>query len=164
MDTQIRHYRTNLIFSGAAVILFGVWIVLKLLIAEAISSSALTDLYYEQSALYDRRMVAAGIIFVMAVLILLHLYIGLSAIREGRGRKTRVAYLVVACIYGALIVVSYVLVIYSLIAGIVPASNVFSSALIDISFLAALLHMLVSSVRLRRLRRQSLRAETAADD
>lgn len=96
-DTEIslRRYRDNLAGSGTGYILFGIWTVIKIFMTATMNrsfiASILADINIDTSDEFSRRImfiVVYSVLFLIALIALLvHLYIGTSALRYSSGKK-----------------------------------------------------------------------------
>ena len=114
-NIELRQYRDALAISGGVVIAFSLWDMLKVLIgfflgeetiSEIVSASMGKEQLPENEIGAQIRMwvwviIVAAIIVIFTLILLYHLYIGLNAYREGRGKakKKRVVLVLVPHIY-----------------------------------------------------------------
>ena len=161
----IRKAQNNLIVVGSGTILFGVWSGLKMfgsvlmLRNETVSDfKRVIDVDYTgmpDSAVFGAILVIAFVLF--AIDILFRLYIGRSAIAEGRGKKKSPVYLLAA---GIMITFSTLGIVKSLrapdeitvIGALMPRVTI-TSIVIELTSTIMLTEMIVSAIRIRGLRR-----------
>ena len=157
MSAKIKRYETTLATLGLGVIAFGVWNVVKYLIyfilgindqtAENTGASSIdvTTAYY----------IIHGIIFALLLIDLaLRLIIGLSARSEGLGKKSRKAYIVLS----VFIVLLESISVYTDIVSLTESNSEFidslTAVLIDITSIAALVWLIVVSIKLKKAKKQ----------
>ncbi len=101
MDAKIRQYQHNLIYSGAATILFGVWGIVKACMILFLNESSYDLVESVQGLPIEVMYIIFGIVFffLFGIAMLFRLYIGISAIQEGRGRKKRRIYVIITFLY-----------------------------------------------------------------
>ncbi|MDO4804883.1 MAG: hypothetical protein Q4A32_08700 [Lachnospiraceae bacterium] len=107
MEAKFRHQQYILFYSGLAVILFGVWGVIKVIASQLIAPINWTAVITNTNPNADAEAVSIffnivgysilGIVCLFEILS--RLFIGLSAIRESRGHKRNVFYLVFTVLY-----------------------------------------------------------------
>ncbi|MBQ3466120.1 MAG: hypothetical protein IJH22_04225 [Firmicutes bacterium] len=153
MDAAYRKNQTNLLYSGIAIIAFGVWSALKLFFYMGTNRAAvLMNLGFMAGDIESPEIVmniAAGIIIGFSVLF--HLFLGWSAIRDAIGKMRFRLYIPITAIYALGIISSYV---NELITHRVDVAygTLFISFIIDMTSVAALVLILVSSKKLKKIR------------
>ncbi len=148
MDRKLLKSRSDLVISGMGVIILAVWTVVKTAMYAALQ---LRDLWGTLEAEYRGVVVAvaAGIIALIgAVSLLLRITVGRSAIREGKGGKGGKTYIVLAWI---ILVLDSLGALFDLLSfgrsGILDSVAVLA---VDVTTVATLINLLVSSKRVRR--------------
>lgn len=142
-ENEVRYHKSTLIYSGGAVIVFGIWGAIKLLILAQADPIGLQDYLTESGSL-------ASLLVATAVDLLFRFYIGLSAIGEGKGKKKGKGYLILGGIY-------YVVGFFSYLAFLTPhiAStsiwDLTASFIIDATSCIAVFLIIRSSLHLRKL-------------
>ena len=102
MDAAYRKQQTNLLFSGMAVIAFGLWSAVKLITFMTMNPEQVMEmLNYEEIPGINFKLVLILIIVIIVFFsLLLHFYIGVSAIRDAREKKKRrLPYIIVSAFY-----------------------------------------------------------------
>ena len=155
-QNYMRRTADDLSISGAAVIVLGAWSFLKLMLTSFLDETIFTPelLAIGLPPLLLRVLVAAVYVFFGAVGISLHLYIGLSARAEARGRLRSPFYLFVT----GLFLVTTLLSCFFTFARFFRTSESDASAaslLIDMTLSFTLISIIVSSRRMRALRRDT---------
>lgn len=97
LRAQIRRYKRNLEISGKAMILFGLWSVIKFILIIFMSSEAMEDLLGDVLELTDGALMLlwAAMSFIMTLVIAFNYYLGMSAVRYARGEKKSRFFLVI---------------------------------------------------------------------
>ena len=149
----LRKYQNTLSISGIAVIAFGVWSVLKLLIFYSINKDLFISEFLKSEDTEELPLFAVIITLgiVIAIYIFLHLFIGLNARSEARGKKKGYFYLLFTAVY----------IVISLISYIDTASSaednldaMLSSGTIDLTVIYAFFEVIINSLRIKKLQKQ----------
>ena len=151
-EAKIRKSQNILICSGQAVILFGIWSIIRMFLL-----IYLDPLQFEEMIRYSsdiphnvfRAFILAGVGTALLADLILRLFMGLSAIREGKsGIPGKRFYLIVVSLYLAL---SLFADGYSILSSFGERFDIgtLASAIIDISSCTALAEIIVSSEKLR---------------
>ena len=104
---KLYKHQTTLICSGLAVIAFGLWSIVRVSLLFYLQRSRILQLIMEgelelltgQSTDTITAILFGVAIGFLILDLLFRLYIGLSAIREGNGKRRRLAYVVLAIVY-----------------------------------------------------------------
>ncbi len=93
-EIQLRRYSDNLRSAGMAYVIFGIWSVIKILASVTMDSRIISEITapFEGQDLPDEVVwLVYGIIFLImfAVILYVHLRIGVAAIRYSKGRKKK---------------------------------------------------------------------------
>lgn len=156
METKIRRLENNTFTLGTGVIAFSVWALLRYTV------SFFLDFSYVEG-LETAFRVAFLIIIVGFALsdVLLHLYIGVSARSEGKGKKKTPVYLVLTVI----VIMVYLLAIGYELYLLYFTRNYFTilvTMLTDVTSVVIFIELFVYAVQLRRIRRQNTPKEATA--
>ena len=164
-QVAIRKYQNTLIVVGTGIIFFGVWTVVKMLgsffilkeetVAALRKTSRVGVDELSDDALFYISLVAVMII--MLVILAIRAYVGMSAISEGRGNKRHGPYLLLAVIMIISGVISFI-ANFSRTApetsmGAFSADTTISGIIIELTSVIMLTEMVVSAVRIRKLKR-----------
>ena len=172
---KLRRYETRLTVSGSAVIAFAVWSIIRAALFfltqrfDLIKSFGVEEELKAMSegapAGVDPHFVLNGILlgflfFYMLIIVLIWLYIGRSAVLEGRGlKKKSILYLVLAVIMililaGSLIPDS-VLGLEGDVTNVSdPINTALTTRLLDLTSILALLEMVISAIQVRKIRKE----------
>lgn len=154
MQKEIRRCRENLVSIGTGISLFGIWTVIRIIMTVILERETMiseTQNYTDAGA----GLIVALLCIIMAILSLMilsiHLYIGLSARKEGLGGKKRTGYLIATGLF-------ILLYCIGITAEIVTFQETFKSipegavtVLIDITVLITLAELMLNAVRVRKL-------------
>ena len=163
MEKKLRKYESNLIASGFATVLFGIWLVAKALLGAFLitSNNQAADTLDIPSEVLETNSDAFGLIMivlivaVMAILlvgVLIRIYIGRSADADAKGRKKKGwAYVVWAIILAAGDIYG-IINTWMTVSRINLVSTLFSS-LLDIASLVALIDLIISAIYVKKLRK-----------
>lgn len=154
MNAKIRKKEINLITLGSGVILVGLWIFLKFALTFLILGNEIEEEFPSVVIFW-----ANVILWVAAALILLmSLYIGLSARAEGKGKKKTIVYLILS---GVMVCFALIIVIFDGYLLFAPTSDIFNvivTLIIDATVLVMLVELIVNAVGVRRLRKEEAKA------
>ncbi len=161
MEAKIRRLENNLVTIGTGVVILSLWTLFKTILYVIVYWGKIKDLTSTLQPM--ETALVFGMVFA-AVLIefVLHSFIGLSARKEGEGKKIRPIYLIITeiilLLYAALILIELLPLFraeyFSLISVV--------SIVIDVTSFAFLIDMISSSVRLRKLKKQKAEKEESA--
>lgn len=153
MDAQIRKYQDSMIISARALLAFGLWGLLRVFFFKA-SGDTVFHILAEESALEGMDPVTFEIMFIIVYLIFdvaFRIYVSRAAISEGRGKKRSIVYLIVSVLYILISLFCYVVIIGDNSIGGTLIEDI-SAIIIDLTTLFALVVIIYSSIKVRRLR------------
>ena len=162
----IRRSQNILIVVGTGTILFSIWTAVKILgtlfLLRDETVAAVRKLVDEKGFVVSDTIIfnvlLAGTIVCMLLFVGIRAYIGLSAVSEGRGRRRRKGYLILAVI----MIIVDLLAAFSSTIGLMPKESYgaftvntsMSSYVIELTSTVMLIEMVVFAVRLRKARRR----------
>ena len=155
MEAKIRKHQDILRCSGYAVILFGAWSIIRMVMLRIIDPLELDSLLAVADAESDMDLETIAFVSLLVLLaldLLFRLYVGRSAIKEGRGGEKRLFYVLLAGGYAAVSVWSDLFYLVDCLFG---DSSIWmlGPVIVDISTCGALIEIVISSLCLRKLRR-----------
>jgi len=151
MSTQIRRNEINLEILGSAMILFGIWTIIKYAVLSPVYNETLS-MYLAEDTLRDLNIILWGWI---AIEILFRCCIGFSARAEGKGKSCRRLYLILAAIIFVLSAASVLLEIIAFASYGDSLVETVITVIIDATSAALVLEVLIYGCRLRRLKKNS---------
>ena len=161
MEAKIRRLENTLVTIGTGVVILSLWTLFKTILYVIVYWGKIKDLTSTLQPM--ETALVFGMVFA-AVLIefVLHSFIGLSARKEGEGKKIRPIYLIITeiilLLYAALILIELLPLFraeyFSLISVV--------SIVIDVTSFAFLIDMISSSVRLRKKKKKKAEKEESA--
>ena len=161
-EVNLRRYSNTLAVSGAGVIAFGLWSIVKTILLSVMHPEVVGIIPDDDSLLPRGVYIAMMISFLVLLLgidIGFRIYVGVSARAEGNGKKKHITYLVFAVI---LLILSMLSLWTDLIFNDYDSILDFLAAiLVEITSMAAVIELIYSAVRVRRLRRK-LESEATA--
>lgn len=147
---KIRRLENNLTTLGTGVIVFSLWSFIKSLL-----SSLLIEEYDFSKNKPEYALIVNTIIWsVSALIVLMYVWIGLSARAEGKGKHKRIIYLFfegIVILFGSLILLTELLALITLSSD--PVTLVLT-IIIDATRLFFMIQLMYSSIALRKLKRQ----------
>lgn len=164
---EMRRHCSTLAISGAGVIVFSVWGIVKSLLSSALGTAEpdpaqeeelletlqlSTERMNEQLGVYA--LIVVGVLVVSVVLFFVHIYIGRAALAQSRGEQRSAWYVVLA---GLTLVCNMA----SSVAGVVLFGRLYApdelavSLIIDATSAVMLIDLISSALKLRRLTRQA---------
>ena len=157
LQLRLRKNQSDLVAIGLGVIAFGVWSVIKTVLYVAFhTESVLGSLEGDKYLILTFWVLLGG---VLAIGLALRLYIGLSAIAEGKGKKRKAGYIVLSLLMSVL---SFVLLAAGLLAqGFAGAAgNTAVTLMVEMTSDVLLLEMSISAIRVRRMKKSTAGAES----
>ena len=158
MDAYMRKLQNDLVTLGTGIVILSIWTLVKAVLYCVVYWN---DIVSSVSA-NDLGPLLAIIIAMLILEFVLHSYVGLTARSEGNGAKKSIVYLVftviIILLYAVMIITEFVSMF--LTEGIILTDII--TIVIDSTSLAFLLNMLVSSLRLRKLKKSITTKEEAA--
>ena len=158
MDTEkaeLRRCEDDLNVSGMGVIIMGAWSIVRVLIELFLNTKEYLNFEGEdpESAMAGKIAVIAIIAVISFVIMKVHLYIGLNAMRAAKGRKPKGGYFIAAIIVTVLSVLS--LFTYAEdFQNIEKIDTTIASMLVDITTIYIFLVVIISSVRIKRIKEE----------
>ena len=160
VHTKSRRYKNNMIYSGMGYIVFGLWSAVKAFMTLTMNPEVYKYLISEidtEAVSESAVKLVTGILFaiVCIILLLIHVYIGRSAIRYAKGKKKSTFFL-------GVVVIAAILTIAS-IPGYFDPKNAalpdtgdssFAAFFVDITMLFILFDILYSAVMLKRIKKR----------
>ncbi len=158
MDKELRRNQNTLVMSGIGVIVFGVWSLIRFLMYILINARYLrAELGLESGTEY------AVFYLVVALLLLadlgLRVYVGCAAIREGMKDKAGRVYVAIAVFLAASAAFSAYQDFLTFSEAYTDVADGYAATLADITSLVILVQLVISSLRLKRMRRNAARRE-----
>lgn len=160
MEKKLRKREAQLVDAGRGVILFGIWEVAQVNMVLSMSSD-FREAWQNaiQTAGVDAKVYTIGlwvsILFVLLIQFLPRLYIGFSAVAEGKGRKKGNVYIVLTA---ALLVFNLHTSWISFFSGISQISvNMIVSFLLNAVSLYIMVELLTAGIGVKRLRKKMKR-------
>ena len=163
IEAKLRKRKDILISSGKAVILFGIWSIVRIILAELFDPEELKELIGNVSGTPDEVYLVLSFVMIIALMsidLLIRYYVGKSAISEGNGQKRNVAYIILAGIYVAVTIAFDCYGITALKDGV--TIMVISTFLIDISSSFAFAEIMFSALMVRYYEKRLTEKETHA--
>ena len=162
---EIRKSQNTLIVVGSGIILFGVWSAVKMLsmlfllrkeTVEGILS--ITGPVEELPEAVIFWVVVGIIIIIMAVILGIRLYMGMSAIAEGRGKRRSPLYILIALFIIISDIVFLITAFFTAEAsqqlGALTRNQSISTMIIDATSMIMLIEMVISALKVRKLKRK----------
>ena len=156
-DPESVKYRRNiniLNVLGAGVILFGFWTVVKLVAQVLLGTQFIDPEDLEELGIGGTIFVTFFVAFVFAQDMIMRLYVGLRARREGRGLKVGVGHLIVSVILILGSLLSIILVAYSIMTAQGDFYDNIVAIFMELSSLVITVEVFMASVSVRRYRKK----------
>ena len=160
----LRHKKDNLIISGIALMVVGVWDIVKFAMAIILNPKMLLDAVKDAGIEPGQEVVGEVVLLIIFIVLLLidlsiRCFICLSARAEGRGKKKGWFYLIVAVLMALLLLSSLYTSAYSLfndVEKVLPDSwdSIAASSLLDILSVIAIVDIIISSVTVKKIRKK----------
>lgn len=161
-EIKLRHYRTNLRNSGSGFIIFAFWGIIKFLMIVTMKRQYFWDMigmdpeaFYSES---DRVLVFAlgisAVLIFMLIVLLIHLFIGIGAIKFGRGKSQKQRFFHVAVIMFVLSVLGLTYYIPGLGGVKTYSDTILAAMLVDMATAYILFDMIHSTSMIKKLLKQ----------
>ena len=164
----LRRHQNTLIVAGSGIIIFGLWTIIKVisrifLYRTSIIASIRRMMGPQAGAVSDTLIFTVLlVIFSIGALILfgIRLYIGLSAIAEGRGRRVLPFYIpvtIILCFFSVLDTLRSIIRLFDppeSLEGIILTDTGIIAAAIELTSLIILIQMAIAAVRVRKVKQQ----------
>ena len=154
---ELRRYRNMLAVSGVGVIIFGIYFVIRTTMDFYLHPEEFSGMFEDISVprifVWIAFWVILSVFFVLYFLV--WLYVGRSALKEGRGEKKRTLYLVPVLLQILLLIISIIsdfremAVAAGFLEGTANIRNI--TIVLDLTFLYILAVLLVSAIRCRKI-------------
>ncbi len=153
METKLRRYRSSLVTNGIGIINFGLWSLIKVIIAAVVNPSNYTESIDDEIVNTPAFIFGTIIILIiiLAILIFPYLYIGLSAYREGVRGKKGSGYLIFAGIILLVTILQMVFYFFPQDSYEMSVSTYVASFLIDFTTIILLLDTIYAAIMSRKL-------------
>ena len=167
---EIRKSQNTLIVVGTGTVIFGIWTAAKLLgmlfmlrkeTVEAMKAKFILD-----EGMSDRTIfwIIAAIVFIsMALLVAVRTYVGMSAISEGKGKKPGRSYLIFAVLMIIGSITSFFTNLLAMNApeqlGALTRDQSISALIIELTSIIMMIQMVVSALKIRKMRRTERHAK-----
>lgn len=157
VEANIRKLENNLVTIGTGVVILSLWTLLKNILYMFVYQE---EIEKESSTLQPIETVfVIGLIAAGVVVLVLHCFIGMSAIDEGKGKRKHPVYLFVTgfiiIFYAAMILLELLLLFFNKDFSLKLAV----SMVIDVTTIGLMIDILTSSLRLRKLKKQKAEKE-----
>ena len=156
LHIQLRKNQDTLKIVGLGVMAFGAWSIVRAILYTTLQWNSIIENMVEQelSAKTAGIMYIIVSVMIMAVEIAIRLYIGRSAIAEGKGERKRSGYIVVAFLI-ALMNLGLMFSFFMLLGTRTEISlDALVTMFVELTSTVILLEMCQSAIRVRKLRRQ----------
>ena len=150
---RLRRYEDDLYVSGTGIIIMGAWGVVKLLLGVFLGEDR--DLFFEadselgQTAAIILTVLMVGIL--SALIILLHVHIGLNAVRAARGKEYKKSYLIWNALLLLLNIVSFI-GYYDMFDDMENIDSTIASILVDLTSVYVCLIVIISANRIKKIK------------
>lgn len=155
MNAKTRRMEIDLSTLGTGVILFGLWSFVKFSLTTLLIGVQIDE------ALSDSQMTVLTIVlWVLSIVdMLIHLYIGLCARADSKGKRRSPFYLILAGILVSIYLLAVILEILSLIFAPSGILTIVISIVIDLTAVIILIEMMVYAKRTRKSRKNALKED-----
>ena len=153
---ELRKYEDDLNVSGMGVIIMGAWSIVRVLIELFMNTKEFLNLDDEdpESIMFGMIILIAIVAIISVLVMSVHLYIGLNAMRAARGKEYKGGYYIAAIIICVLSVLS----LGSYIKGLQDLEKLdttLASLLVDITTTYFFIGVILSTVRIKRIKGES---------
>lgn len=157
MDANIRRLENSLVTIGTGVVILSLWTLLKIILYTLVYREEIENASSTLQPIEAAFVI--GLIAAAVVVFILHCFIGLSAIDEGRGKRKHPVYPIVTgfiiIFYAAMILLELSLLFFYKEISL----KLVISMVIDVTTIGLMIDILASSLRLRKLKKQKAEKE-----
>jgi len=158
MDKELRRNQSILKISAEGVMLFALWSIIKtVLYCLTKPEAVLETLSFGQDLGGDHEITLVIFLIAAAVMDLidfaLRLYVGTCAVRESRGKKNGIVYLVINIVF-IIISISTVFVLCTPISHHLTRDSVIISIIVELTALFAETELLMSAIKVKTIRKK----------
>ena len=150
---RLRRYEDDLYVGGLGIMVMGIWSVMKAVMQIFLSSDdySVPEIPDPTIRAVITAIVIAVIVVIMALILKVHFYIGLNAIRAAKGKNYKKGYFTAAVIMLVLLIIS--MNAYSdLLEDIENIDTTIASILVDITTIYIFIIVLISADKIKKLR------------
>ena len=155
LERLLRKNQNTLVIVGEGVIAFGIWNVMKILLSIAFVEDTRQSLLYDAATgeAEPLALVVVGVVIMLGLILALRLFVGLSAISEGRGRRRRYGYLVFTALMilvdGAALISTFFVSdpFDTMLDGVI-------TVVVELTSIVTLVELFASGIRVKALTRQ----------
>jgi len=152
----LRKHRTNLNVAGKAMLAFGIWTLLKLILELFLGEDSITELAHqitEESELVGAVLVVIIYILIGLIPLSIHYFIYRGARKESHGKKVGYTYLVISFLLGLMTVFSIIMTIRKPSAVEQGILSYCSSILFDLAIVICSIDVLYNGIQCKRLKK-----------
>ena len=149
---KFRRNSNTMVILGLGVILFAFWTIIKLLAQFVLKFEIVDDSIFEELGVLGLMVFMITLVVVLAFEVLLRLFVGLRAIRDGMGKKVSKAYLVFAVFLLIDSLLSVLLMIDSSINAETDFLENYISLFMELSSFIVTVELFIAALSVRRYR------------
>ena len=153
-SVKYRRNQNTLVVLGTGVILFGFWGIIKLIAQLLLGFRLIEPEDMEDLGTEGTIFVVVFVALVLSLDVILRLYAGLRARREGLGKKVGVGHLIVLVLLILESVFTTAFVIWTIVTPYEEVEDSFTALLMELSSLVITLEVFLASVSVRRYRKK----------
>ena len=157
--TNSRKFRKDqdiLIYSGLGTIAYGGWAIIKTILLIVMRYEKTMQSYGIDPADTATVYIVSGVVFFLLIYALcFRIYIGRSAIREGKNKKQGAAYIPAAFLLILIGILSVFMDFFSYEEYFDDFMDGFSTILLDVTSLVTLIQLVISAIRVRKVRKSA---------
>ena len=159
LQRKMRRSQTTLITTGLAVIIFGGWNIIKMVMLILFAPQTM-HMYWEETLsvagsydkFYDTVFNIVNIVLLF-IFFLVRFYIGRAAIAEGSGRRRSCVYIILACIMACADMLEISNIARNLDMNSQLLTNNIVTIIVDATALILLIEMIISAIKVRKMMR-----------
>lgn len=167
---KIRKSRDTLIVVGTGTVLFSIWSAVKMAGMLILLRKETLDALFEKVGTFEGLsddavfwLFFAIIAFFMTLILGIRLFVGMSAVAEGRGKRRSLLYILVAAVMIIFNIIGFCAGFFTTEAeqqfGALTRDQSISTLIIDVTSVIMLTHMIVSALKIRKLTGKKRRAK-----
>ena len=154
IKAQIRKYNNDIKICGIGIIILSIWSIIRFYLTVYFSDMTMADLFEFPEEITDFEVIFTIIFFwiLMGIILLIHFYLGISAIKYSTGKKKKWGFLIVVFIFAFVDLLS--IVSYFIPGKSNDIDTKLASILLDITSIYVRFDMIYAAIRVNMLRKK----------
>ncbi|SFD09000.1 hypothetical protein [Butyrivibrio sp. YAB3001] len=153
LEISLRKYNKNIELGGQAMIIFGVWSIIKVILPLLVGQQTIAELLAIDTVEVEDYLTLIIFFAFMGLILLFHFRMGSSAIKYAKGTKNKKGFLVRAYIILIMNIVFFPFYFIGFKEGNI-SNTIIASMLVDITVIVSLFDLIISTYKVGKIRKQ----------